>query len=246
LSPLPQAGSSASASPGPSEIKITPWTKPQRVRIRESFGAERQAQQTQQISAFIEHALQITWLRNLNAPIASQKTIIKQLTRIEEAARELLDSLSRVMQGDALLHLEAAAHLLEQSKTGTPPTRRKAQLKDRLQKWAAESSGARVGARAQMRLRLEADTNALQLQARYAQRELKASRGDRAKDRRASLLVSFLYQEWCLIFGVEPKTSRDGEFHHVAVAVGEALGLEIGPKVLANKRFRTYWIHLIP
>ena len=65
-----------------------------------------------------------------------------------------------------------------------------------------------------------------------ARKMFKPSRGARADNHAALELVSHLFDEWQVIFGLSPSINKNSEFHRVANAVAQQHGLKIGSRIL--------------
>jgi len=198
------------------------------------------------IEVFIRRSEDIKGL-DLNLSLDSQARIKEKLYRVEQAASELVSTLSRLALGLGSAELTVGSKLKELAQPKSKPTApSRLSLRDELMQAAAKSSRERVGNRAVMMHRFLTYAREIELHARQANVTLKPSKGDRDKDRKAALVASYLRQEWSMIFGAKPKVYRGSEFHDVADAVGKALGIPIGPGALADKRFRSHWTYLIP
>jgi len=201
--------------PKPLNIRVNPWTAAQRSEIRESFDHQRLKNGEAGINIFISQAAHFLWLYDRNAALESHATIKKKLNRVERAAAELLKALSRLQQGEGAKRLASVGdHLskwvrLNPENAGAPETSYERQM----QRLVAESEDPMLGNQKLMLQRLWTYTTVLRLQAHGSQLGLEASRQHKSHDQRRDMLVSFLYQEWTLVFGAEPSTTRDHEFH---------------------------------
>jgi hypothetical protein len=237
----------------PLPMGTVPWTKHQRQAIKASFSADRQKKDGQRIETFTRQAALLLQLGD-HKSVESQLTIADKLESVQLAASDLLKALSRVSQSKGLDYLLSAIDAaLPRLPSEAGPVPRGFERTDAARELAEFVWGCGVQAMTEfskgewtqslMLRRLWTYASVMQLAAFHSRIGLSPSRGARGKDRRARTLAELLYQTWYFVFGGEPKVNRDGEFHHVVAAVGDAVGVRIGRRLLTES-LRGYAGHL--
>jgi hypothetical protein len=186
----------------------------------------------------------------LRTPSArSTKDILTRLSTIEATAAEMLSALSALCDSDGFDRLIISGRALGQWAAPEAQSEAQPEKTHEIQMQILASESAEMGhihdlalmwgGQELMLRRLWSYSRALQLHAHHARLDLKPSKGTRSDDQHALALANYLYESWFLVFNERPSKQRDGDFHSVAMAVGDVFGLPIGGKTLKAVRPRT-------